>query len=261
MSKERSRNPFSKTHQNIALGLLALIVVLLGAYSFGSGDSVMTPEMIAADKAATAQRAAKQKSEAEAAAKAKSARLSVAFMGDSYTRGTGADPVASRWTTLLSKDVNWVESNLGQGGTGYAAQGPNPPETATYPDRIASIVAESPDVVVVSGGRNDLGINPKQVSAAIDETFTEIRRAVPSAKIIALNPWWDDDKTPAGLDSISAQIEKAVESVDGVYVDTGQPLLGEKSFVIEDGVHPNTAGHKALAKAVADALPAEFKKR
>ena len=155
--------------------------------------------------------------------------------------------------------MGWVEVNHGQGGTGYASQGPTPPKTAPYPARIADVAKSNPSVVIVSGGRNDLSV-AGETADDIATTFKGIRAAMPSVKIVALNPWWDDDDAPDALDGLAANVRAAVASVNGVYVEAGQPLAGHGGLVISDGVHPNTAGHAALADAVARALPADLKK-
>ena len=43
----------------------------------------------------------------------------VAFIGDSYSAGMGATLMENRWTSVLSRDQGWTESNFARGGTGY----------------------------------------------------------------------------------------------------------------------------------------------
>lgn len=184
--------------------------------------------------------------------------MKVAFLGDSYTNGTGADPVEKRWTSQVAAAFHWEELNYGQGGTGYASQGPTPPTTAAYVDRISDLIAKAPDVVIVAGGRNDLGVDTAQVSEHVTATFAAIRAGLPNAQVFAINPWFDARETPPRLDALAAEVKTAVESIGGVYLPTGQPLLGHPEFLIADEIHPNTAGHSAFADSVTAALRPTF---
>jgi hypothetical protein len=77
----------------------------------------------------------------------------VAYLGDSYTVGTGATTAADGWVSLLDDVFGWRGMNLGCGGSGYVSPGGSCGKT--YDERIADVVASRPDAVVVSGGLND----------------------------------------------------------------------------------------------------------
>lgn len=181
--------------------------------------------------------------------------VSVVFLGDSYTVGSGATEPKLRWTTLLADNRGWTELNAGIADTGYGTAGTSP-GALPYTGRVAEIVASTPAVVIVSGGRFDYmgSVSAVAVNSAIDATFTTLRAGLPEAQIIALNPFWDSSDSPTRLGEIAAVIQSAVESVGGTFVDVGQPLAGGNGLMATDGITPNDEGHAALYKSIESAL-------
>lgn len=184
----------------------------------------------------------------------------VGFLGDSYTAGDGATSKAVRWTTLLSAKRGWAETNAGFGGTGYGTAGRlagGQPYDARVAQATTGVADAAHPIIIVSGGRNDLSEKTAaaEIAAGVTGTFTDLRKAAPKAKIVALSPLWDDDKAPVGLDAIGQEVRAAVESVGGQYVDLGQPLAGRADLIGPDGVHPNDAGYAYLAEKIDAALP------
>lgn len=177
-------------------------------------------------------------------------REAVAFLGDSYTAGTGASSDAKRWTTLLSKDQGWRELNYGSGGTNYATAGELKNGTP-YTERVDKIADAGPDIVIVSTAGND---TDEDQGPGIRKTFTELRKALPDAEIIATSPYYRAGEYPQQLTDLGAEIEEQVKKVDGEYLDIGHPLGDHPDAMAEDGAHPNDAGYRLIADAVEDAL-------
>jgi acyl-CoA thioesterase I len=175
------------------------------------------------------------------------------FIGDSYAQGSG------KWPELVSKAQGWRQVNLGRGGTGYEARlagaaaqkGCGLKECPSFAEMAAVAAKLHPDVVVVAGGRNDRGAN---IEAAVHETLTTLREALPNARIIAVQPMWDASDYPDQLLRQERVIEKEVTSVDGEYLKIGSPLEGRPKLVQKDGVHPTVEGQRVLAAAVNEAL-------
>jgi lysophospholipase L1-like esterase len=185
-------------------------------------------------------------------------QTTVAFIGDSYTAGTGASDKAHRWSSLVSKDLGWQESNLALGGTGYVTtagkDGCGLDFCPAYTGVAADVVKAKPDVVIVSGGRNDRWKSADEVSAAADKLFNDLRSGLPDAKIYVDAPIWDDDPAPAPMAQIKSAVIAAAAKHGVTVLDIGEPLAGRADAVVKDGVHPNDTGHALIAKAVEGAL-------
>lgn len=176
----------------------------------------------------------------------------VAFLGDSFTVGTGASTRGDRWTTSLSMDNRWIELNYGYGGTNYATAGALK-GGRSYADRLTDIVASQPDIVIVSSAGNNMQDDQMPGIAA---TFRELSEEIPNARIIATSPYYRAEDFPEDLVDFGNGIRDGVESVGGEYLDIGHPLKGHPEAMDEDGVHPNDLGYELIAEAVQAALDA-----
>jgi hypothetical protein len=180
-----------------------------------------------------------------------------AFIGDSYTAGTAATVSDKRFTTLIARAQGWTEVNFGRGGTGYVLPVGDPRAAyacglkycPSYTEMIASLAEVKVDIVVVSGGRNEYARSTSEFFAGVEAFFAALRAAAPHARIVATSPIWDDDPVPPSLPQMCTAVKWAVATVGGTYVDLGDPLLGHPEYVSEDRVHPNDAGHAAIARA------------
>jgi lysophospholipase L1-like esterase len=185
-------------------------------------------------------------------------KLRAVFLGDSYTRGSGASTAAKRWSTLVAAAQDWTEINEGYGGTGYGTRQVRPPGKA-YPDRLAEVVAAHPAIVVVSGGINDLRSPATTVARGVARTYSLLRSLLPRAKIIAVAPFSNDQAPTAALRTIASEVHQAAVSVGADFVDPGYVLQGHVELVHQDGPHaghPNDAGYARMAHAIESALAA-----
>jgi lysophospholipase L1-like esterase len=181
----------------------------------------------------------------------------VPFIGDSYTQGAGGEGV--RWTDLVGEVLGWDSANVGLGGTGYVATsgltGCGREYCGTYLEASREIVG-SPRVIVVSGGRNDLGQDPAVVEAAASQLFADLQTRFPEAQIIVFAPLFDDDTAPQSLARITGAIRSAATANGVTFLDTGQIFAERPDLISDDGIHPNAAGYEALAAAAAPLLAA-----
>jgi lysophospholipase L1-like esterase len=173
----------------------------------------------------------------------------VAFLGDSFTAGALATSPEDFWTSEVCAAFGWDQRNFGEGGTGYFTAG-RMPGAQPYMARVAAVVAADPSIVIVSGGLNDIGRSTDaQFVIAVDQTYSALRQALPHATIIAVNPFYDANPPPDRLATMASEVAAAAQAVGAVYLNVGDPLLGLTADIGADGVHPNDAGHAALAGA------------
>ena len=177
-----------------------------------------------------------------------SAQPVAVFIGDSYTVGTGTSLRGSGFTAILGAARGWEAINLAVAGTGYA----------TSPDYAAVIpvaVSHEPEIVVVSGGRNDLaGGTIADIEPAVVEFYSQLRDALPDARIIVTSPLWDEAPTPPELVELRHIVEREAERVGAEYVDLGDMFEGRTDLIAADGLHPNEEGLQLIAERIDDLL-------
>jgi len=183
-----------------------------------------------------------------------------AFIGDSITAGHGASSERTRWTSLVSQNMGWIEYNFGRGGTGYLAtssrQGCGLDFCPNYLGMLNDVVSSGPDIVVVSGGANDMAqfvSNSGLVSRAITDTFNEVRKRLPNARIIAVGPFARD--ITSAVIAFDLVVQGAARTIGGQYVSmiAPTPVLQANMF-IADGVHANDSGQAAIADRITSVL-------
>lgn len=181
--------------------------------------------------------------------------LKVAFLGDSYVVGRGAkDQPRTRWTARVCEALGWTESNLGLAGTGYTTPGPADKAT-TYLQRVDAVREAAPDVVVVSGGRNDLVASVDRIRSAAVQLFTALDRIKGSPDVVVVAPLWDASDPPAEFDALTRAIKGAARQVGVTFVPVPrQPLAGRPELMSGDALHPDADGYRVIAEFLAPRL-------
>jgi lysophospholipase L1-like esterase len=252
-----SRARFRARFQAIVVVAAALVVaIVVGVYAF-----VIEPQQnraVLERAAATAPPVATQAATSHPVAAGPQRAV---FIGDSYTAGAGA--AAGRgWVQVLADEKGWKVTNLGRGGTGYATRVESPiaheacgaDVCPAYGEMISEAVKTNPDVVVVAGGRNDGAVLHPELTTAVTSFYKALRAAAPNARIIALSPVWAAESPQPDPEAFKAHVKGAAIAVRAEFVDLGEPLAGHPELITQDNVHPNTAGHAALARAAAKAI-------
>lgn len=170
------------------------------------------------------------------------------FLGDSYTEGTelAAADEDARWSTVLAERQGWVEVNAGCTGSGYTRRGGVCDNN--YVERLASLSDVDPDIIIVSGGVNDLSATQQLIDTRVRETFAALRETFPEARIYAVNGiYYTGLMTPSLLAHLNESVSHAATQAGGTYLDIGDPLLGHPELMADDGIHPNPTGHALIA--------------
>ena len=173
-------------------------------------------------------------------------RRSIAFLGDDWTAGVGASSPARRFSTLVAHALGLQQHNIGADGTGYAKASDS---GGRYLTRVSAVVRADPDVVVVSGGRNDVSDDVDTLANSISTLFTTLRHRLPGATIIAVAPMWGDSDKPSTLAPVAAAVRSAAQAAGGHYLAVADPIHGHPKDM-SDGADPDDAGYAAIAAAL-----------
>jgi acyl-CoA thioesterase-1 len=174
----------------------------------------------------------------------------VVTIGDSIMEGHGLDPTQA-WPALLAERDGWRLTNLASDGSGFAMAGNN---RDTFADQVAVAARLHPDIVIIGGSSNDLGVNAATLAKATTDAIKKLRVELPNADIIALSAVWGNTAVPAQISSINADVDAAAVSVEATYLNIGQPLSNKADLMQGDDVHPTADGQRDLAAAISRAM-------
>ena len=178
----------------------------------------------------------------------------VVFLGDDYTAGIGASSPARGWAAAVMRALPVDGTVVAEPGAGYAKRGVR---GGSYADLVNEVVAAHPQVVVVSGGRNDVGDDPATLRAQIRALFAQLKAKLPTARLLAVAPWWGDSPHPPKLAKVDAAVRAGVEAAGGTYLDTPDPLVNHPAWMA-DAADPNNRGYAAIAQVMTGALRSQL---
>ena len=182
------------------------------------------------------------------------------FIGDSYSEGEWAKPLSDGFTYLVADYFGWQGQNYAARATGYLRgdsansfpkiHGCTDRGCPDYLQQLREAKADGvqPNIILVSGGRNDA--RSSKLEPAIKTFYKRLRQNYPDAEIFATSPIWYGSPVPSRLRHMKEYVSDAAASIGATYLDLGEPLLGHPELMSRDEVHPNTAGHEALADLI-----------
>jgi lysophospholipase L1-like esterase len=167
----------------------------------------------------------------------------VAFYGDSYTLGTGASARDKRWSTIICSERGWNEFNPSVNGLGFV----NNRRDLDLPQQI---IAEHPDIVIVTMGLNDnfsyARVPGGQIRDAIAGDLA--RLAATGARLVVVEPFWYTDRRPESVETIIGWVHDEADAVGAEWISGASRWLeGHPEWMASDGLHPNDAGYAQLA--------------
>lgn len=204
-------------------------------------------------------------------------KIKINFLGDSITEGVGASSPEKCFVSRIAQKTGAICNNYGIGGTRIAKQ-KNLLEWAEKTDRyFGSRVADmdkDADVVIVFGGTNDQGHGDAPLGktdsrdentfcGAMNVLCENLINTFPDSKIVFITPlhrieedllWNSMGVRNVGTLSDYCEIIRNICSVYSIPVFDAYSEMGinpnievQKLRYMNDGVHPNDAGHEKLA--------------
>ncbi|KQR52961.1 hypothetical protein ASF88_14885 [Leifsonia sp. Leaf336] len=217
--------------------LIALVAVAAAAVALAGCSSTAPARPVAAEGT-------------PAAAPADHTKPQVIAIGDSIAFGKGIRPDEA-WPALIAAQHGWSLTNLAVSGSGFVKPGWN---GDTYREQVDTALGLHPDYILIAATRNDREQSPALVTSSADELLGELHDTFPRARIIGITTVWGADAPPPTVATVNAIVEKAVTDVGGTFLDIGYPLAGHPELVQVDGIHPNAAGERIVAKTIEDRL-------
>lgn len=176
------------------------------------------------------------------------------FLGDSFTEGFALPEAdaTQRWTTVVAQTHGWEEINAGCAGAGYTRAGLVC--TTTFREELPVFIESEPDIIVLSGGLNDLDSSAEQITAAVRATYLSVRDTYPDATIYAISGVGPDATTASALTTVNTAVAAAADEIGATYIDLGEPLHDRPELLAADGYHPNAQGHHVIAELTSNVI-------
>jgi lysophospholipase L1-like esterase len=176
--------------------------------------------------------------------------------GDSITEGWGASTPGRTWLATATRRLGLEAVNFGYAGSGRGE--------LVVAEAMAAVPA---DVITLAFGTNCWGMiafSEELLEATVRAFVASVRAGHPDTPIVAVSPIVrpDAETTPNRLGATLARLRAAYErAVLGLgTADAGITLVPGREIVgadqLADGIHPDDAGHSALAAAVGTAVSA-----
>jgi len=162
----------------------------------------------------------------------------------------------------VSDELGWREVNVALNGMGYfrrrglrGADGERQP-SATDTTLLDAVIRLEPDAVLVCLSANDIRFLPDRahdVRAAIDRDHRRLAEGLPGRPVLVMTYFPTHDLTERAA-LVQEWITSSAARWGHTYVEGFRTATADRpDLLCDDGVHPNDAGHRALADAV---LPA-----
>lgn len=178
-------------------------------------------------------------------------------IGDSFTVGSGPVPSWRAYACEAARLLGWQPVIAGAGGTGYLSRGR---AGRTFQESFEAELAwrPAPDVLVISGGHNDLRWATPDVRRAAARLAATAGARWPHTRIVLMGPIWLDTPPRKAYRIRDAVAEAAREAGIGFLDPLERRWItgAHEKVLLPDGVHPTRSGHLLLARWLAGELSA-----
>ncbi|MDL4772792.1 SGNH/GDSL hydrolase family protein [Actinomadura xylanilytica] len=183
-------------------------------------------------------------------------RAPVVFaLGDSYTMGIRGITPERAYAAEAARTLGWQIVLAGHAGTGFVGTGLTRKTFGTlFNEQLAWRPA--PDMVLISGGHNDVWYPPELVAQRARELLNTARHRWPGAQLLLIGPMWGGDPGPKAL-RVRDVLREAASGLGVPFIDplaerwiTGsvrRQTGNAARFIRADGTHPNPAGNLFIA--------------
>ena len=186
----------------------------------------------------------------------------IVCIGDSYGEGYGtSNPSTDGMYVVMGNLLGATIHNYAVGGAGFvhgATIGGGHQYGTQVSDAIAQLGAgaQNIDTVIVTGGQNDVGIDPNQIKTSVISTFNAIKNGFPNAKIVFYPMEYGANPIPTPHFQQYTNLIQWGQSLGFVsVVPYGYTVLrGRYDMVFSDFLHPNTEGAKFMGGVLANIL-------
>lgn len=175
------------------------------------------------------------------------------ILGDSYTSGTPLGGAGGTgWPLAVQDHFGWILTIDAGGGSGYLRAGPT---SRPFDERVADVIAQDPDILIVAGGINDARHYPtSEITDAATEQWKSLREGAPDAQIVIVGPFYPTSPAPRQWRDLDSALREAATSLGLDYVDALPWFTGDGVDIGADGTHPTDEGHAQLAKHIIASL-------
>ncbi|MBW8485352.1 SGNH/GDSL hydrolase family protein [Actinomadura parmotrematis] len=177
-------------------------------------------------------------------------------LGDSYTVGVqGGATRATAFPAEAARRLGWRLVAAGHAGTGFVGTGRiGKPFATLFQEQLAW--RDAPDLVIVSGGHNDVWYRPARVERSARSLLDTVRRRWPGVPLVLVGPLWGGDPGRKAL-AVRDLLGRVAAAAGATFLDplaerwiTGDRRKGTgnaPAYIRSDGTHPNAAGNAYLA--------------
>jgi lysophospholipase L1-like esterase len=179
----------------------------------------------------------------------------VSFIGDSWTKGTGATD-GNGYAYLTGRRLGWAYRVLGVGGSGYVRGGSG---NVPFDERILPAVAGDPDVVVIQGSINEAGTPSPELAAAVADTLTRLVSAAgPDTAVVVLGASQVPGMPVQYVDKVNDVVRAEAAREGLLFVDVAAEVWSDPAdpSIWADDYHVNDIGAEQIAERLAPVLQA-----
>jgi lysophospholipase L1-like esterase len=179
----------------------------------------------------------------------------VVMFGDSYTAGLREVPAERTYAAETARTMGWQVIIAGRAGSGFVTRGAGGQD---FNELWAAQLSwrPAPDMIVISGGHNDVLQPVPAVAAAAERLLATVRLQWPRTRIVVLGPLWGGDPPPRAL-LVRDAVRNVAAATKTPFIDplAGRWITGHahrgggnaRQMVLRDGIHLSPAGNRHVA--------------